>query len=130
MRIKQRYTVSSDSSQSTLVVSAKSTIHSVGVLSDATVVDNTGAEDAFIGAFLMARLLPLEHVPTCLAMGIWVGGKQVSGPGARTALPRVANVNEVLGLDREQVQQSLNRRVGPFCTSTRKRAVEKNVFSR
>jgi sugar/nucleoside kinase (ribokinase family) len=129
LRIEHRYTESPYISTSTFVVSTKYIIHSVGVLSDATVVDTTGAGDAFIGAFLMARLLPLEHLQTCLAMGSWVGGRKVSGPGARTALPRAAHVDEVLGLDREQVQQSLSKLVGPFRTPTSK-GIEKALFSR
>ena len=100
----------------TRCVSAAYRIRTVGVMSDARIVDTTGAGDAFIGAFLLARLVPSlsSEVQMCLQFGSWVAGKKLAGPGARSSLPRSLDVDEILGTDVESIRRSLANKVGGF----------------
>lgn len=92
------------------------TLQTAGVLKDAKIVDTTGAGDAFIGGYLLTILACGENSGPQLALnfGSWVGGKKLGGPGARSALPRAAEVDKLLGLTQAGVEDSLSEGLGLF----------------
>lgn len=100
-------------------------VHSCGVLRDVSIVDTTGAGDAFIGGYLMVQLQSLsrvaehrddqdDHIQFGLQFGAWVGGGKLSGPGARSALPSGSDVDKCLGKDEKLVRQNLDNMLYPF----------------
>jgi sugar/nucleoside kinase (ribokinase family) len=91
-------------------------VHCVGVLRDAHVIDTTGAGDAFIGGYILTQLLSTTHDYPMFALefGAWVGGKKLSGPGARSALPKGCEVDAQLGLTPGEVQSRLRKLLRPF----------------
>jgi sugar/nucleoside kinase (ribokinase family) len=96
-------------------------IHRAGVLQDIAVVDTTGAGDAFIGGYILAQLIPgnsksnfKDPLQTSLEFGCWVGGRKLQGPGARSALPKAADVDILLGTDVSLVQNALKDILTPF----------------
>jgi hypothetical protein len=91
-------------------------IRQVGVLEGTRVVDTTGSGDAFIGGYLMANLASQVNDPTqfALSLGSWVAGRKVAGPGARSALPKGKDVDEILGKTEEVVATSLASKLSPF----------------
>jgi sugar/nucleoside kinase (ribokinase family) len=91
-------------------------VHHAGVITDAHIVDTTGAGDAFIGGYILAQLLSTAHdYPMFgLEFGSWVGGKKLSGPGARSALPRGCEVDAQLGRTPGEVQGRLGKLLRPF----------------
>jgi pfkB family carbohydrate kinase len=95
--------------------SADYTLRSVGIVPNCPVVDTTGAGDAFIGGFVLARLCGTDFpIETCMKFGSWVGGQKIQGPGARSALPRASQANEMLGSSSAQVMQTLDELIGKF----------------
>ena len=105
--------------------SNKYNAHRVGTLRDATIVDTTGAGDAFIGGYIMslvAQNLPFDH---CISFGrdesenvraltlfrlrfaSWVAGKKLAGPGGQSSLPSGTDVDECLGLTYDDVRSRL-----------------------
>lgn len=95
----------------------KYTVHNTGVMSDVDVADTTGAGDAFIGAFILTQLMsksPKDFIQFGLEFGAWVGGKKLGGPGARSALPGGADVDNELGRTKEEVQGRLRTIIKPF----------------
>lgn len=99
----------------------------VGVLHDATVVDTTGAGDAFIAGYIMslvAQNLPFDHWILLgreeqsadihaltlfrLQFASWVAGKKLAGPGGQSTLPRGMEVDESLGVTYQDVQRRLD----------------------
>ena len=120
--------------------SCRYNIHSVGTLRDATVVDTTGAGDAFIAGYIMslvAQNLPFDHCISfdrdsstsnanddisddalCnltmfrLRFASWVSGRKLGGPGAQGALPSAKDVDECLGVTYASVQEKLALLVG------------------
>jgi sugar/nucleoside kinase (ribokinase family) len=102
-------------------LSAEYQIHRAGVLPDIDVVDTTGAGDAFIGGYILAQLIPddtksdfKDQLQTSLEFGCWVGGRKLQGPGARSALPKAADVDIGLGTDVSLVQNALKDILTPF----------------
>lgn len=100
-------------------VSASYYIRTAGTLLDAPIVDTTGAGDAFIGGYLIAMLFAEFDdregaLQFCLEFGCWVGGKKLGGPGARSALPTVLEVDAELGKDPSCVQERLKQVIAPF----------------
>lgn len=105
-------------------------IHVAGRLSKATIVDTTGAGDAFIGAYLLmkqflentSRLskecdsteVQVDSVQLCLEFASWVAGRKLTGPGARSALPSGKDVDHLLGTDLVTIQKSLQTVISPF----------------
>ena len=92
-------------------------IHRAGALPDIAVVDTTGAGDAFIGGYILAQLIPgdcKDLLQTSLDFGCWVGGRKLEGPGARSALPKAADVDIGLGTDFSRVQKALKEILTPF----------------
>jgi hypothetical protein len=91
-------------------------VHQVGVLGGLQIVDTTGAGDAFIGGYLMAKLASEAEDPTQFALefGSWVGGRKLEGPGARCALPKGADVDQALGNDEAAVKGELERILSSF----------------
>ena len=117
-------------------------VHSVGTLRNATVVDTTGAGDAFIAGYnmsLVAQNLPFDHCISfdrdnssnnnnadddisddalCnltmfrLRFASWVAGRKLGGPGAQGALPFAKDVDECLGITYASVQEKLALLVG------------------
>jgi hypothetical protein len=88
-------------------------LHQSGVLKGVDIVDTTGAGDAFIGGYIMARLAS-KSVPFCMNFASWVSGQKVQGPGARSALPKGAAVDELLGSDLESVETSVKQKLSSF----------------
>jgi hypothetical protein len=88
-------------------------LHQSGVLKGAEIVDTTGAGDAFIGGYIMARLAS-KSVPFCMDFASWVGGQKVQGPGARSALPKGSTVDELLGSDLASIETSLKQKLSSF----------------
>ena len=88
-------------------------LHQSGVLKGADIVDTTGAGDAFIGGYIMARLAS-KSVPFCMDFASWVGGQKVQGPGARSALPKGAAVDELLGSDLASVGNRVKQKLSSF----------------
>ena len=88
-------------------------LHQSGVLKGVDIVDTTGAGDAFIGGYIMARLAS-KSVPFCMDFASWVGGQKVQGPGARSALPKGATVNEILGSDLASVETAVRQKLSSF----------------
>lgn len=96
----------------------------VGTLHDATVVDTTGAGDAFIAGYIMslvAQKLSFDHgrlfdrdefydtrVLTLfrLRFASWVAGKKLAGAG-QSALPSEKDVDECLGATYADVKRRL-----------------------
>lgn len=96
------------------------TILRVGTLKDATIVDTTGAGDAFIAGYIMSLVapknLPFKNQPTealfRLRFASWVAGRKLAGPGQQ-ALPNGKDVDQHLGLSRDDVERRLERIVAP-----------------
>ena len=94
-------------------------VQNVGVLKDLQIEDTTGAGDAFIGGYLMAKLGVPEiedSVKFPLKFGSWVGGRKLEGPGARSALPTGIIVDESLGTDAEIIQAELEKVLSKFAS--------------
>lgn len=92
-------------------------VHYAGVIKDAHVIDTTGAGDAFIGGYILTHLLSStldDPIQFGLEFGAWVGGKKLSGPGARSALPKGCEVDDQLGRTTEEVQGRLGKLLRPF----------------
>lgn len=92
-------------------------VHQIGVLKDARIIDTTGAGDAFIGAFLLAKYAGLggdepNGVQQAMAFATWVSGKKLEGVGAQSSLPRGADVDQQLAMDMEGVTASLRNLIG------------------
>ena len=102
-----------DSATGNLSSSFYYTLHQSGVLKGVDIVDTTGAGDAFIGGYIMARLAS-KSVPFCMDFASWVGGQKVQGPGARSALPKGAAVDELLGLDLASVETRVKQKLSSF----------------
>eukprot|EP00533_Pseudo-nitzschia_delicatissima_P016867 CAMPEP_0197265726 /NCGR_PEP_ID=MMETSP1432-20130617/2572_1 /TAXON_ID=44447 /ORGANISM="Pseudo-nitzschia delicatissima, Strain UNC1205" /LENGTH=439 /DNA_ID=CAMNT_0042730499 /DNA_START=104 /DNA_END=1420 /DNA_ORIENTATION=+ len=95
-------------------------VRQVGILKDATVVDTTGAGDAFIGGYILTSNMAFKEEETvgskvqiALETGSFVGGRKVGGPGARTALP-TAEEFDSLGSNAVDVKASLKKLLGFF----------------
>ena len=74
---------------STRRVEAVYRLRAVGILPNVTIVDTTGAGDAFLGGYLAAQL-DADMYPTVtdrMRLAAWVAGHKLQGPGARTTLP-------------------------------------------
>lgn len=100
-----------------LVTKSTYLIRKTGVVQNPWIVDTTGAGDAFIGGFIVMQLCDAgfqDVIQSGLDFGSWVAGRKLEGPGARSALPRSSDVDEVLGTSAEQVQASLRRNLLPF----------------
>jgi sugar/nucleoside kinase (ribokinase family) len=98
-------------------LSAEYQIHRAGVLRDVAVVDTTGAGDAFIGGYILAQLVPgdlTDPMQASLEFGCWVGGRKLQGPGARSALPKAADVDMCLGTDFSLVHKALKEMLTTF----------------
>ncbi|CAB9510183.1 Ketohexokinase [Seminavis robusta] len=95
---------------------ARLTVESVGVLQNADIVDTTGAGDAFIGGYLLSRILlgPDDPPQFALHLGAWVAGKKLGGPGAQSALPTARDVSNELGNTVEEMQSALHNLIGHF----------------
>jgi hypothetical protein len=91
-------------------------VHQAGVLRDVKIVDTTGAGDAFIGGYLMAKLASNAPDPVQFALefGSFVGGRKLQGPGARSALPKGADVDKSLGNDEATVKEGLKNLLSSF----------------
>jgi sugar/nucleoside kinase (ribokinase family) len=91
-------------------------VHYAGVLADAHVIDTTGAGDAFIGGYILTQLLATTNYDPMfgLEFGAWVGGKKLSGPGARSALPKGCEADNQLGRIPGEVQDRLGKLLRPF----------------
>lgn len=91
-------------------------VHQAGVLSGLKIVDTTGAGDAFIGGYLMAKLTSeaVNPVQFALEFGSWVGGRKLEGPGARCALPKGMDVDKSLGTTEGAVAESLKKELSTF----------------
>ena len=93
----------------------------VGTLQDLTVVDTTGAGDAFIGGFIFSRqfLTPASilderaRILFQLRFGSWVAGRKIGGVGARDTLPTVEETNSMLGTcgDIKSMDEQLRRNI-------------------
>jgi sugar/nucleoside kinase (ribokinase family) len=97
-------------------------VRQTGILKDATVVDTTGAGDAFIGGYILMSSIAFEEgedeaigskVQIALEMGSFVGGRKVGGPGARTALPTGRDI-DLLGSSTVDAKASLRNLLGSF----------------
>ena len=89
-------------------------VETAGVVQDIDVIDTTGAGDAFIGGYLLCRLVFPNDSHLALLFGTWVAGKKLEGPGAQSALPNGPDIDKMLGKNIKEVQRSLDRLIGPF----------------
>lgn len=90
-------------------------VHQVGVFDDVQIVDSTGAGDAFIGGYLMALLGESNgRIQFSLEFASWVSARKLEGPGARSSLPKGADVDDFLGIDAATVGTELKRRLSTF----------------
>lgn len=115
VNILQRVVEADD--RSTWISEYHAKVHHSGVIADAHVVDTTGAGDAFIGGYILTQLLtqsPKDSIRFGLEFGAWVGGKKLSGPGARSALPTGSDVDTELGQTTEEIQDRLQEILRPF----------------
>lgn len=130
-RVKHRYSSSPriPTTNRSFVAESDYLVHSSGVLRNVSVVDTTGAGDAFIGAYLVAILASTEpnadmspnetdlqcyNVALAMSLGSWVAGKKLEGAGVREALPMGQDVDDNLGTDMASVQSQLRRIISPF----------------
>jgi sugar/nucleoside kinase (ribokinase family) len=88
-------------------------IRTTGVLSNLNVFDTTGAGDAFIGGYLFGLMLS-QKPSLCHKLAVWVAGRKLEGPGARTTLPTGAEVDQALGTTAEHVEATLDTLVSSF----------------
>ena len=88
-------------------------LQTVGVVPDAEIVDTTGAGDAFIGGYILSKMLNMR-TGVCLGLGSWVAARKLAGPGARRALPTGTDVDDSLGRSEHEIQSSLTRLLSPF----------------
>jgi hypothetical protein len=116
---RQQSTISSGKSNSIDAVHYK--VHQSGVLLDLKIVDTTGAGDAFIGGFLLAKIgaasddcADKHSVPLALNFASWVAGKKIEGPGARHSLPTGTQVDQLLGTTVPEIRASLLQTLTPF----------------
>lgn len=95
---------------------AKYIVHQAGVMDNVQVVDTTGAGDAFIGGYLMAILAPdiKNPVQFALQFGSWVAGRKLEGPGARSSLPKGADVDLCLGIEPRIIEDKLKTIISHF----------------
>ena len=110
-------TVSEGNEQESWTMEHNYKIDYAGVLMDATVLDTTGAGDAFIAGYLLIQLLsqpPYDPIRLGLEFGAWVSGKKLSGAGARSTLPRGNEVDKELGRTIEEIQARLQLTLRPF----------------
>ena len=83
-------------------------------------MDTTGAGDAFIGGYLMAKLfvpaseLNDDPIQFALFFGAWVAGRKVEGPGARSTLPNGVEIDKALGKTKLSIKKSLASKLLPF----------------
>lgn len=90
------------------------TLRAVGVLPNVSIVDTTGAGDAFLGGYLSASLDSLRFPDPMdrLRLAAWVAGHKIQGPGARTTLPTMEVFEKQLGVDNPA--GVLRGRITPF----------------
>jgi sugar/nucleoside kinase (ribokinase family) len=97
---------------------AEYAVHQVGVHRDIDIVDTTGAGDAFIGGYLMARLATesqtTESIQFPLDFATWVSARKLQGPGARSSLPTGVDVDTLLGRSLDVVKTTLKGQLGSF----------------
>jgi sugar/nucleoside kinase (ribokinase family) len=111
---------SEDSQSKHRIVNALYEIRSVGIWPDITsIVDTTGAGDAFLGGYLSALWWSRRHgyEPTahdCLRVGTWVAAKKIEGPGSRTTLPTRDHLDVELGPAPKLAFSTLRKKIGPF----------------
>jgi hypothetical protein len=106
------------SSSGMFLTEATYVIRKTGVVQKPWIVDTTGAGDAFIGGYIVMQLsdagLFSNVIQSALDFGSWVAGRKLEGPGARSALPKSSDVDEILGTSPQQVEESLRRNLLPF----------------
>lgn len=92
-------------------------VQTCGVLTNVTIVDTTGAGDAFIAGYLLVSLSPVRGSTTsslALKFGSWVAGKKLQEPGARLKLPGRSLVDDELGHSLSEVENNLKKLLGAF----------------
>lgn len=93
-------------------------VQTCGVIKNATIVDTTGAGDAFIAGYLLMSLT-LERRATmsrlALEFGTWVAGKKLQRPGARLRLSESSiAVDDELGHSISEVAKALKKLLSLF----------------
>ncbi|CAJ1954523.1 unnamed protein product [Cylindrotheca closterium] len=112
IRIEHDYTDSTEDQGEPFTCRNHYDVHQTGVLKNAHVVDTTGAGDAFIGAFLLAKYAGGYMPKQAMEFAAWVSGKKLEGFGAQSALPRGVDVDQQLGVLPKDVATSLCNLVG------------------
>ena len=90
-----------------------------GILSNAKVVDTTGAGDAFMGGYLLVMVVCRQHSPNvqlATNFGSWVAGRKVQAPGVRDSLPTGLDVDTHLGTTTTAIEKELNNFISSFNT--------------
>jgi sugar/nucleoside kinase (ribokinase family) len=96
---------------------SKFDVQTCGVLTNATIVDTTGAGDVFIAGYLLVSLTLVSGASTsslALAFGNWVAGKKLQQPGARLSLQGKSLVDDELGHSRSEVENNLKKVLRSF----------------
>ena len=98
-RVKQVFSEQGPASTRRVQVVYK--MNAVGILPNISIVDTTGAGDAFLGGYLAAKLEPhtYPYVVDCLRFATWVAGQKIQGSGARTTLPTACMREKELGTE-------------------------------
>lgn len=90
-------------------------VETTGVMKKVSIVDSTGAGDAFIAGYLLASSF-LSDDKFALDFGSWVAGQKLQTPGARSKLLWGDNADNILGRDVGAIKYQLKRQLNSFNT--------------
>jgi pfkB family carbohydrate kinase len=94
-------------------------VTTTGAMRKVSIIDTTGAGDAFIGGYLLASLVSIKSSTSStisfnLRFGAWVAGKKLESRGVREALPTAGIVDRELGRTIEDIDNLLDQKISEF----------------